>query len=182
MADVLNVVKSLRSHYPTPMSDAQRGDLLNRAAWVAGDGWGLLDKPSESHVPQPRTGHLVAGDILFDRTSGHHFDVLVDGEGDARPEFIDDGPMDPSRWVAPVEPSSTMPDGSGSTKSDPPDQTPKPPSDRGLEGILERLTAIQEKLDTLAATLDRLSSRPAPPYSAPLGPFGTIVLHPVDQK
>lgn len=175
MADVLNVMKSLRSHYPTPMSDAQRGDLLNRAAWVAGDGWGLLDKPSGSHVPQPRTGHLVAGDILFDRTSGHHFDVLVDGEGDARPEFIDDGPMDPSRWVAPVEPSSTMPDGSGSTKSDPPNQTPKPPSDLALEGILERLTAIQKTLDTLVG-------RPPVSYSAPLGPFGTIVLHPVDQK
>lgn len=84
-------------------------------------------------------------------------------------------PPKPLFGPVPPYPSSTVPNGSGSTIPPEGDPTPSQTGDPASQGILEALKGIQ-------ATLDLLIGRPAPSYSASLGPFGTIVLHPMVDK
>lgn len=165
--NLLSALQQARKSYPTPMTDAQRGALLNEVAYAAGDGWGLLDKPSGAHVPQPTTGRLIAGDILFNRITGHHYDVLRDGEGAAEPEWQDDGPMDLGRWVAPVAPTPAP--------APPPVPHTSPPI-----ADAAALKAIQSQLSQVNAKLDVLLQKPAPPVPNYVGKlFGiAVVLHP----
>ena len=103
----LETLTTLRKTFPTPMSNAQLGELLNAVAWQhRQEGFGLLAKPNGAHCQQPLTGKSIARDILASK-GGSHFDVLVDAEGRAKPIWQDKGNYDPKRFVDPV--SATAP-------------------------------------------------------------------------
>lgn len=125
----LDTVIELRPSYPTPMSDRQRGELLNAVAWRhRADGWGLLKKPSGAHVLQPQTGTPVSGDILcrIEAPNLVLFDLLKDGEGAGTPTWGKKKPLqDLSRWVAPLDPKAFIFDVNGDAL--PPPVLPPPP-------------------------------------------------------
>lgn len=116
-----DTLQQLRPTYPTPMSEADRADLLNRTAWAhRADGYGLLSKDGGSFVTLPN-GTKIAQDILFHLPSGIHYDCLSDAEGAAIPSWQDKGPMDLSRWIAPLSVTPTP------VPPEPEPPTPVPP-------------------------------------------------------
>lgn len=151
-ASLLPTVQAIRAQYPTPMSEAQRGEFLNRIAWQhRAEGWGLLRKDGGSRCPAPQ-GVTVACDILIHAPSVRHFDVLIDGEGKATPDWADVGPcvLGPSsgcemaRFVAPVAPS-------GQDPPVPPD-APQPPDPGVIEAIRKEIAQLRAFIGTLAET------------------------------
>ncbi len=116
----LETLQELRREYPTPMSPAQIGALLNAVAWVhRAEGYGLLKKPSGSNCPQPQTGAKVSKDILcvVDGSDLRLFDVLIDAEGKGSPTWGTKKPLQNlSLWTAPVDAAVPLPP----TKPEPP--------------------------------------------------------------
>lgn len=98
-----------RKTYPTPMSNAQLGALLNETAWAhRAEGYGQLKKPTGANCPQPTTGTLVSRDILCVVLGANLvlYDCLIDAEGKATPTWDrKESLQDLSRWTAPVEPT-----------------------------------------------------------------------------
>jgi len=92
-----------RLAYPTPMSGANRGQLLNQVAWLhRAEGWGLHLKPGGNNCPQPKTGTLVSCDILTNGNTLAVYDVLIDEE---EPTWNYKGQINtPANLVAPVQP------------------------------------------------------------------------------
>lgn len=149
---LLGTLRTLRATYPTPMSEAQLGEMMNRAAWTHRvDGWQLLQKATNA-CPVAALGTTIWCDGLIHAPSVRHYDLIVDREGAARIDWQDVGPcvisptsgcsMDRAR--APVDPGLPPPD---------PGPTPQPPPD--LSAILQRLTQLEA---TLAATRQDLSA------------------------
>ena len=158
--------------------------ILNAVAWRhRSDGWGLLEKTFGANCPTATT--RIACDILVHRPSGQHFDVLKDAEGSASPVWQNKGPIDLSRFLAPVDPGTS----SGGPVTPPEPQPPAvdlqplltrldaleravqalsstvPPLEQqvGAQGAeLERLVLAGERLDALTARVDMLASRPIP--------------------
>ena len=129
---LFGAVVAARARYGTPMPPAQISDLLNRVAWDhRSDGWGLLAKPSGHNCPFARTD--IACDILVHAPSATHWDVLADQEGAARPVFNNAGPIDLSRFVAPIDPGGTSP------PPPVPPVLPPPPA-----GVTDVLTALHQ--------------------------------------
>lgn len=125
-------VQTLRAQYPTPMTPAQLGELLNRLAWLhRTEGWGLLHKPQGNNCPG--AGQIVSCDILVHAPSATHWDVLTDQEDAATPVFNPKGPIEVSRFVPPVDPG-------GST---PPSSPPVPPAVSEVLALL-RLTRAED--------------------------------------
>jgi FG-GAP-like repeat len=101
---LLPTVERIRSEYPTPMSAAQKGEMLNRVAFEhRAQGWGLLAKSGGSRCPSPQ-GVDISCDILVHAPSAWIFDVLVDQDFAATPAWIDKGPCDSGcpLFVAPI--------------------------------------------------------------------------------
>lgn len=158
--------------------------ILNAVAWRhRSDGWGLLEKTFGANCPTATT--RIACDILVHRPSGQHFDVLKDAEGSASPVWQNKGPIDLSRFLAPVDPGVS----SGGPVTPPEPQVPPvdlgplltrldaieravqalsstlPPLEQqvGAHGAeLERLALDGERLDALTSRVDMLASRPIP--------------------
>lgn len=158
--------------------------ILNAVAWRhRSDGWGLLEKTFGANCPTART--TIACDILVHRPSGQHFDVLRDAEGSASPVWQNKGPIDVSRFLAPVDPGGS----SGGPVTPPEPQVPtvdigplltrldalervvqalsstlQPLEQQvGAQGAeLERLAQAGERLDALTSRVDMLASRPIP--------------------
>ena len=108
---LLPTLQRIRREYPTPMSQAQLGELLNRVAWEhRGDGWGLLRKMSGNRCPTPQNVP-VSCDFLFHLPTLHGYDVLVASDSAAQPAW--QGPHDMSddvtRFVARVGEAPTAP-------------------------------------------------------------------------
>lgn len=158
--------------------------ILNAVAWRhRSDGWGLLEKTFGANCPAGRTS--IACDILVHRPSGQHFDVLRDAEGSASPVWQNKGPIDLSRFLAPVDPGVS----SGGPVTPPAPQGPPvdlgplltrldaleravqalsstvPPLEQqvGAQGAeLERMALAGDRLDALTSRVDMLASRPIP--------------------
>lgn len=96
-------LKAIRRNYPTPMSKAQLGAMLNEVAWKHRlEGYGLQRKTGGDTCPQPVTNIQVSCDIL--RLPGNlGMDVLGDADGAANPQWGGAGPADPATFVAPVD-------------------------------------------------------------------------------
>jgi hypothetical protein len=161
-------LQRFRSEYPTPMAPAQIGELLNRVAWThRAEGYGLLRKDGGARCPHPG-GTFVSCDILISTATGHHYDVLVAQEAEARPVWRDVGPCvlgpssgcEMSRFLAPTQPG-------GSTTG--PDLGPTP--DRSLHEAITALTAqvrqlhehlagVQQGVTEINRQLTTLSAKP----------------------
>jgi len=144
---LLPVVEQVRAEYPaTNLTPAQLGEIVNEVARRAGEPWGTLDKPSGTNCPLPVSGRRVACDVVFNRETGRHYDILVASEETAIPAWQDNGPAELSRWIAPETPA-------GEPLPDPfPPPIPGPPSDELTErDLLVRiellLIQINQKLD-----------------------------------
>jgi hypothetical protein len=116
-AEVLEVLAAECDARPGPMPDrAAFGDLLNAVAWRTRHlGIGLSRKTSGMRVPSP--AGEIAEDVLCDRATGHHWDVIA-GAGVGLALSCGGGPSigvmrDSSRpCVAPVAPVGlSAPDG-----------------------------------------------------------------------
>ena len=82
---ILPTLEALRGQYPTPLSEAQLGELLNRvAAQHRFEGWGLHKKDGGQRCPQPQ-GVSISCDLLVHGPTQNVYDVLVDSTGEARP-------------------------------------------------------------------------------------------------
>src|SRR5687768_10180404 len=77
----LEIVQQVRTNFPTPLGDAHPSFLANLVS-ALGPAWGLLRKSGGTRINVG--GVDVSQDVLTDR-AGIQVDVLVDGEGEARP-------------------------------------------------------------------------------------------------
>lgn len=129
----LGDVQTYRAQYPTPMSQAQITELLNRLAWLhRNEGWGLLKKPDGNNCPSPwSTPERISCDHLMHLPSLTHWDILKDQEGEGTPVWQDKGPMDRARYLSPVEPGTAPP------PNTPPPSTPPPPAQ--VDEVLAKL-------------------------------------------
>ena len=108
-ASLLPTVQRIRAQYPTPMTQPQMGELLNRVAWEhRAEGWGILKKTGGFRCPAPQ-GTTVACDILVHAPTVWHYDVLINAGIESRPAWQDVGPCripgsgcEMSRFLAPV--------------------------------------------------------------------------------
>ena len=147
---LLPVVEQVRAEYPAAnLTPDQLGELVNEVARRAGGPWGTLDKPSGTNCPLPVSGRRVACDVVFNRETGHHYDILVASEETAIPSWQDNGLAELSRWIAPETPG-------GEPLPDPlpppvPPIPPVPPDQLTEKDLLVRiellLIQINQKLD-----------------------------------
>lgn len=89
-----------RASYPTPMSQAQIGELLTGVA-TRHPGFVLLRKDTGNHCPTPM-GIFVACDILVDASSGQGYDVLRDQEGAGAVQWALSDRFPVERFVRPI--------------------------------------------------------------------------------
>ncbi len=130
MSTPLETLQTLRPLYPTPMSNAQLGEMLNDTAWLhRSEGYGLCKKPAGGNCPQPQTGFLVARDILM-LQDGRIYDCLIDAEGQAIPTWQAKSPVDNDRWARPVD--DTMPVTPEPPETPPPTGVPYPGDQVGV--------------------------------------------------
>lgn len=115
-----------RNKYPTPMSNAQLGQLLNETSYAhKNEGYGMLRKETGSNCPQPVTGILCSRDIICIVVGADLvlYDCLIDAEGKATPTWDRKKPLqDLSRWTESVDPKSE-----GSETPPPPQAAKVPP-------------------------------------------------------
>lgn len=83
MPQELEVIKSVRQKYPTPLRSEHPAFLLEAARALK---FGLLKKPSGNNIPLP-DGVKVSADIVVDPKDFSLWDILGDSEGEARPTF-----------------------------------------------------------------------------------------------
>ena len=140
---LLGDVQAERAKYGD-MTTAQVAALLNAVA-ARNPGWGLLSKPQGFNCPAPQGP--VACDILVYGPTGTHFDVLIDAEGDARPTWDNKGPIDMSRFIAPV---------GGSVPSPVPVPTPAYPPAVDLSGVVSRLAVLESGQTALYQQAERI--------------------------
>lgn len=140
-ASLIDDVRAIRATYGDILSPAQLADLLNRVAWKnRAAGWGLLAKPGGNNCPAP-SGVLVSCDILFHKPSGLHYDVLG-AAGDPHgsvPTWGLSGPMDTSRWLAPVDPGTPT-----TTTPPPPVPAPQPVEDPRVALLTAQVAALTQ--------------------------------------
>ncbi len=140
-----------RAKYPHPLNSPELAvTILNDAAYAhREDGWGLLKKTSGTNWDGK------ALDILFNRLTGIHYDVLRDAEGDAEPVWREVGPMDLARWLAPVAPEEE------------PGPVPVPPS-VDLTLIKAELAELQARMALHEARIVMLEAQPVPQPQPPV--------------
>lgn len=159
----LEVVKSVRKGFKTPLGDEQAAFLLELARKLHA---GLLRKDSGTNISLP-DGTKVAGDIIF-APDGHIYDVLIDQEGAADPSWQDKGPGDPSRFYA--VPPIDVPG---------PGETPENPLEARvvvlegtLKGTIEVLRLLHQLFQEVDSRLLKLeTARTVRTEKAGFGPF-----------
>jgi hypothetical protein len=160
--EVLRVLDEECAARPGPMPNlAAFGDLLNAVAWRTQHlGIGLSRKTGGHRVPSP--AGEIAEDVLCDRATGHHWDV-IGGAGVGLPLSCGAGPSigvmrDPSRpCVAPVRPAG----GGGGLPQPPKDVTqgpsvpvvvtPTPDYTGQIADVLSQLAALRSDIAVLRA-------------------------------
>jgi hypothetical protein len=99
-------IQAIRGCYPTPMSQAQLGELLNKVAWHhRGAGYGLHKKTGGHLCPQPGSSTTISCDILVHGPSQGVYDALGDAENVASPIWRYVGIINTmTNFVAPRQP------------------------------------------------------------------------------
>lgn len=150
----LEVVTRIRAKYPTPLGN-RHGDFLEETAIALS--LGLVQKNWGTFV-LTRDGVGVSQDCLMAH-GGHHWDILVDGEGSASPAFelVQDaaGPiiLPDSRYIAPKD--------RGFDPGPTPEPEPDPDGDwdEDIDRILTALEGIYADLDEIEGDVDHLVER-----------------------
>lgn len=146
-AAVCQELRTGRAALPTPMTAAQRGVLLNRAAWVGrAAGIGLSRKTAGNICPSP-VGSIGCDVVRLQ--NGTYWDVIT---GNAAESINCGNSMgtitDPARaWVAPVEPA-----GGGGTP---------PPVDPPQSDLTARVAALEATSKAQASDIAALKSQVA---------------------
>lgn len=83
--EVLPDLVAARRGYPTPMSQAQISDLLNRVA-RSHPGWGMLRKDGGFKCPTPNPNVFISCDYMVHGPTGWAYDILNDADGAATPQ------------------------------------------------------------------------------------------------
>lgn len=133
----LAVVRQIRSKYPTPLGGRHAEFLVELARTL---NHGLLLKPSGTRIRLPKPWDVdVAQDIIciLDARTGTatHYDVLEDGEGEARPGWSLVGPIDPKRYLS-VSASEPVP-------------VPTPAPGDTMAACLADMRAVLARMDAL---------------------------------
>jgi hypothetical protein len=166
-SSILPTLQALRKDYPVSASagftPALHGEYLNRVAWHhRADGWGLLRKPGGNRCPSPQ-GVDVSCDFLVHRPTLNGYDVLINEDTEARPNFpskpSDNFTAEPDRWLAPIDPGVApipTPDPTPTPVPGPPGpQGPAGPSGpqgpQGEPGAAADVSALIERLNELEA-------------------------------
>lgn len=156
-ATVAQTLARLRANYPTPMTKAQAGALLNEVAWThRADGWALLGKKSGNNCPIPG-GALVSCDFLLNATTLRGWDALADSEGAGKPMKMDGAGDDMSAAIGggarsvvlPVAPAGGGPAGGG--PAEPPVVVP-------VEDLKPHIKALEDQVDALIGAVTALKS------------------------
>jgi hypothetical protein len=132
-----------RASYPTPMSQAQIGELLTGVA-TRHPGFVLLRKDTGNHCPTPM-GIFVACDILVDASTGQGYDVLRDQEGAGAVQWALSDRFPAERFVSPIT-AQPVP-----TPIPQPPPVPVPVLD--LSPILTRIDALFSQNERIYADL-----------------------------
>lgn len=112
---LLGDVQAERAKYGAAMTPGEVAEMLNTVAWNhRAEGWGLLRKGSGNSCPLRDT--FISCDILVNSRTVLHFDVLVDSENTARPDWRNAGPCvlsdssgcEMSRFQAPFQPRGIL--------------------------------------------------------------------------
>ncbi len=98
-------LQAIRPCYPTPMSHAQKGDMLNRVAWEhRAAGYGLHFKGGGNLCPQPG-GTTISCDIIVHGPTQAVYDVLLNEDAEATPTWGFVGKINTmANFVDPVQP------------------------------------------------------------------------------
>lgn len=137
----LQIVQQIRAKYPTPLGDQHAAFLVEVACAT---GKGLLRKPGGTNIPLP-DGTRVSQDIVMDR-SGLHWDILVDGEGQAIPTWnlVTEPPtVDPARYYG-VSCSEPGPE---------PEPEPDPGHDDDLAKLQAQIVALTKRVEAVEASV-----------------------------
>lgn len=165
----LAIVKKVRAKYPTPLGNKHALFLIEVSQAIKGSG--LLKKTSGTRITLPKEhGSVqVAQDIICLRRGAEvdHYDILKDGEGEAKPTWNLVGPIDPARFVdvslAPIPVPKPIPE-----------PTPQPPD---VLTVLAGMRAeIQARFDRVDAGLEELAAdhRKTRKVTGSAGWLGTI--------
>lgn len=144
-----------RAKFPPVLTRAQTVELLNAVAWAnRASGWGMLSKGGDNSCSNGRIS--ISCDTLIHYPSTMHFDVLIDGEATAKPDWRPNGPCflgpssgcELSKFVAPYDPGgSVVPPPVVVPPTQPPYQPPP---------VYTDLTPIYQRLDSLSAQAERM--------------------------
>jgi hypothetical protein len=160
-SSLLGSVQAERAKYGASLTPSQVGQMLNAVAWAhRAEGWGLLRKGSGNSCPLGDT--FISCDILIHAPSIKHFDVLIDSEGRAEPNWADAGTCvlspssgcEMSRFLAPIDPGGSpyVPVPTASTPPQVPVLTPAVLDYSRLEAVIrEQIQVIQEQNERIRA-------------------------------
>jgi hypothetical protein len=99
----VEIVSAVRQKYPTPLGSRHREFLIEVACAL---GVGLVRKTAGTFVPFPPPVDGVSQDVVM-AADGRAWDILIDGDGEARPSFNAIDPIDVSRFVVPATPTES---------------------------------------------------------------------------
>ncbi len=177
MASFLETVTRERAAYGERLTPAQAHELLNRVA-LQHEGVGLLAKTSGNRW------NGCALDILVLKADGHHYDCLIDApdtneqphyNGTCKPNWLDQGPIDMSRYVAPVGTAPAPPQPVPQPQPQPNPPAAEPPACQAKYAALtdvvnemakavakanSDLAAVARRVEMLAADVALLKSEP----------------------
>lgn len=147
-----------RAKFPAVLTRAQTVELLNAVAWAnRASGWGMLSKGGDNSCSNGRIS--ISCDTLIHYPSTMHFDVLIDGEATAKPDWRPNGPCflgpssgcELSKFVAPYDPG-------GANVPPPPVQPPVVVPPYQPPPVYTDLGPIYQRLDSLSAQAERMFS------------------------
>lgn len=146
----LDIIRAIRSQYPTPLGATHAQLLLDCAAQTK---MGLLRKTGGTRIALPpphfEDGHPieVSQDILMEPSTGRIYDFLGDAEGDATPGWSEavGSPQPLSRLYLPV---------GGGDDDDPGDTDPGDSADlqqlrASVSALTQRVTALEQAKFTI---------------------------------
>lgn len=157
---VCDTLKAERAQYGTPISKGDLGAVLNATAYAhRGLSMGLGGKTSGTRCSS--LAGWIACDLLYRKSDGVGWDVIVDVEGSARVNCTASGVLIDNRpWIAPAHP------GTGPTPPDPPDcpdcpSCPTCPPSTGHPVSAKQFADLQAYTKTLETHIHTLTARVA---------------------